>query len=200
MLVPPDTDAFNYVVRAWLKVKSDPELLATKVLEWLRTMEAHQQKKPAGIIQPNTKSYAMAMEGYAILAAHRVKSRTGDGHAELRYISALLNYMHELQKRGQPDVAPNTVAYNILISALARLSVSPHHKNAPLDAEEVLRHMVAVGKEIAPDQLSFTRVIQAWVNAKRETSAARAAFWLDTLWEMYEANGEVEELRPTIVI
>ncbi|KAI2512316.1 Pentatricopeptide repeat domain [Fragilaria crotonensis] len=200
MLVPPDTIAFNYVVRAWLKVKTDPELMTTKVMKWLRTMEAHQQKTPAGIIQPNTKSYAMAMEGYAILAAHRVKSGTGDGHAELRYISALLNYMHELQKRGQPNVAPNTVVYNILISTLARLSVSPHHKNAPLEAEEVLRHMVAVGEDIAPDQLSFTRVIHAWVNAKRETSAERAAYWLDTLWELYEANGEVEELRPTIGI
>lgn len=200
MKVPYDTQAFNYVIRAWLRVHTDPELMTTKVRELLRKMEALQQENPAGSVQPNTKSYCMGMQSFAKLALHRVKSRTGDGRAELKYVITLLNYMKDLQAQGQPDVVPNTVAYNILIAAYARLSGSPGHENAPLQAEEVLRHMVATGNEIAPDQLSFTNAIHAWVNAKRERSAERAAYWLDKLWQSYEANGEPERLRPGIGI
>lgn len=198
MTLQPDTKAFNYVMRAWSHIRQDPELMATKVMEWLHRIEALQQENPAGTIQPNTRSYAMGMECYAVLAGHRVRSGTGDGLQEMQQVEAILKYMHDLNKEGHRDVVPNTVAYNILISAYARLSESHHHQDAPLKAERVLRRMMAIGKDAAPDHLSFTKVIQAWSNAKRQTSGQRAAYWLDKLWELYEEKNHDERLHPKI--
>jgi hypothetical protein len=198
MTVTPDTTTFNYVIRAWLRVRTDPVLMNTKVKEWLMAMEAEQQKNPAGLIQPNTKSYTMGMESCSILAGHRVKTRTGDGLQELKQLDAILKYMHDLHSQDQPEVVPDTVVYNVLLSTYARLSEFPIHKDAPLKAEKVLRRMMASGKDIAPNHLSFGKVILAWSNVKRPTSGERAIYWLEKLWELYEEEGRPERLQPKV--
>lgn len=198
MPVSPDTKAYNFVIRAWSRVRQDPDLMVTKITDWLQRMEEQQQKQPSGPIRPNTQSYCMGMECFAVLAGHRAKVGPGDGSEEVEQVQRLLKYMQDLQKDGHTDAAPNTVAYNILISAYARLSLSRHHPTAPLKAEEVLRRMIAIGQDAEPDFLSFTKVIQAWSNAKKQTSGRRAAYWLDKLWDRFEEKGNDESLRPKI--
>jgi hypothetical protein len=196
--VVPDTQVYNYVIRAWSRVRQDPELMTVKVAEWLSKMEKVQQENPSGPVQPNTKSYAMMMDAYAVLAAYRARSGEKDaGLAEIEQVEAILKYLHELQQNGYPGVVPNTVVYNILLSAYARIS-SYNHPEAPLMAEQVLRRMTAIGKDSSPDYLSFSKVIVAWCNSNRQIAGKRAAYWLDKLWDLYEEEGRDERLRPKI--
>jgi hypothetical protein len=195
--VRPDTQAFNYVIRGWSRVRSDPELSAEKIMEWLTRMERLQQENPAGPIQPNTQSYSMGMECNALLAGHRAKHHQGGGLAELAQVETLLKYMHDLQRDGYPNVVPNTVSYNIVLSTYARLAACGH-EDAPLKAETILRRMMVIGKDAAPDYLSFTKIIIAWTNANGPTSGQRAGYWLDKLWELYEEKGHDQRLRPQI--
>eukprot|EP00547_Thalassionema_nitzschioides_P009758 CAMPEP_0194226636 /NCGR_PEP_ID=MMETSP0156-20130528/42258_1 /TAXON_ID=33649 /ORGANISM="Thalassionema nitzschioides, Strain L26-B" /LENGTH=573 /DNA_ID=CAMNT_0038959063 /DNA_START=151 /DNA_END=1872 /DNA_ORIENTATION=- len=197
MTVPPDTDAYNYVLRAWAKV-FDPVVSAGKVVHWLNKMEQAQQANPSGSVQPNTKSYTIAMQAYAVLAGYRAKSGKGEGLEEVEQIEALLRYMNELKKQGFQDIVPNTVAYNTLMSAYARLSRFPKHEDAPLKAEKVLRRMMSIGNDAQPDRLSFSKVILAWSNVQRPTSGHRADYWLGKLWELYEVTKKKDILRPTI--
>eukprot|EP00546_Thalassionema_frauenfeldii_P017010 CAMPEP_0178901710 /NCGR_PEP_ID=MMETSP0786-20121207/4187_1 /TAXON_ID=186022 /ORGANISM="Thalassionema frauenfeldii, Strain CCMP 1798" /LENGTH=572 /DNA_ID=CAMNT_0020572869 /DNA_START=60 /DNA_END=1775 /DNA_ORIENTATION=+ len=193
-MVSPNTNTYNYVLRKVL----NPELSLRKVVHWLSKMEQLQQENPSGCIQPNTKSYAIAMQAYAVFAVYRAKAGKGEGREELEQIEALLKYMQELKNDGFQEIEPNTVAYNILISAHARLSQFPQHQDAPLEAEKVLRRMMAIGNSVYPDHLSFSKVILAWSNSKRPTSGKRAAYWLSKLWELYEASNRNESLRPTV--
>ena len=196
MVVEPDTHAYNYVIRAWLRVRFDAELRAAKVMEWLRRMEAIQQQNPGGRVQPNTKSYTMGMECHLSLVSHRIRTRTGDGLSELESISAILSYMHTLQNQGRSDVTPNTIAYNIIITVYARLAKSSIHHDAPIQAEKVLRHMIDTGNDIAPDHLSYNKVILAWSNSLQKVAPQRALYWLNKLWESYQTSGFSEKLRP----
>lgn len=200
MTVPPDSTTFNYVIRAWLRVRTDPVLMNAKVMEWLMEMETQQQNNPSGLVQPNEKSYTMGMESYSLLASYRVKGKTGDGLHELRQVEAILKYMHDLHDQDQPDVVPSTIAYNVLLSTYARLALLPSHKDAPSKAEGVLKHMIETGKDIAPNQLSFSKVILAWSNAKLKKSGHRAVHWLNKLWELYEEEGQPARLQPHVGI
>jgi len=196
MTVPPDTIAYNYVLRAWSKV-SDPDVSSHEIFELLGKMEQMQQENPTGSIQPNTKSYAIAIHACAILAEYRAKKdRQNGGLAEVEHMEELLRYMHKLRADGFPDITPNTVVYNTLISVHARISV--YRADTPLKAEKVLRRMVALDNDSRPDHISFTKVILAWANAKRETSGRRAEYWLEKLWDYYETNDQREDLRPTV--
>ena len=102
--------------------------------------------------------------------------------------------MHDLEDFGSEDVSPNTVAYNTIIGAHARIS-NEHFPDAPLSAEKVLRrmldlHHVQGNVNIIPDERSYLHVIQAWARAKRLKSGDRAEFWLR---QMHKTNSEEDD-------
>jgi hypothetical protein len=200
MKVPPDTEAYNLVIRAWSKVLHDPELRVAKVADIFGKMEKLHQENPHGSVSPNSKTFAMVMECYSELAGFRISSKTGTGLNEAKHVIDLVKHTHELQLRGFDDVAPGTAIYNILISTWARLSGSIYHPNALAKAEEILKQMMDSSVESIPqpDQISFSKVIQAWTNSKSDQAGEKALYWLQELKKYYIESGKNESIKTSI--
>ena len=171
--VIPTTESFNYVIRAWTRCRDEPPV-AYHVMDILKQMTAYQRQDPDNSpVLPNTQSYTMTMDAFvaaAWLKANNCQRNgrlvdrqdpTKNGLEEIEMVEDILQYMHKLHDAGLEYVIPNTVSYNTLITAWARLS-GPLHPDAPLRAEKVLRKMIALKEEghpeVAPDHLSFTKV------------------------------------------
>jgi hypothetical protein len=170
--VIPNTESFNYVIRAWTRCRDEPPV-AYHVMDILKQMTAYQRQQPdTSPILPNTQSYTMTMNAFVTAAWLKVlkcqrnglehrQDPTKNGLEEIEMVEDILQYMHKLYDAGLDYVVPNTVTYNTLITAWARLS-GPLHPDGPLRAEKVLRKMIALKEgghpEVAPDHLSFTKV------------------------------------------
>jgi hypothetical protein len=211
--VIPNTESFNHVIRAFTRIRDDATV-AHQVMIILKQMTEYQRKDPENSpIKPNTKSYTMTLDAFAIAARSKAtnclrsgseedcQDPTKNGLQEIKTMQELLAYMHKLHESGGLDYAmPNTVTYNVLITAWARVS-GPLHPNAPLEAEKVLRKMISLREDVhfavAPDADSYTKVILAWTNLGRDTAGKRAQFWLNKLYEEYEMTND-DRLRPTV--
>lgn len=208
----PNTETFNYALRAWTRCRKSQHIVE-KTMKILQEMELLSKNHDA--IQPNIISYGLAMDALSSTAAQKAGQlnkqnvrntnfnpldSTMNGLDELSKMEELLEYIHKLHDNGVPNVAPNTVVYNMLLSAWARVSINPN-LDAPYQAEEVLRRMISLRNNkyanVAPDHHSYTRVIMAWANTKRANSGQRAEFFLKRLWEDYKASND-ETLRPKI--
>lgn len=169
----PNTESFNYVIRAWTRCRDEPPV-AYHVMDILKQMTAYQRQAPdISLVLPNTQSFTMTMDAFvtaACLKANNCQRKgsladrqdpTKNGREEIEMVEDILQYMHKLYDAGLDYVIPNTVSYNTLITAWARLS-GPLHPDAPLRAEKVLRKMIALKEgghpEVAPDHLSFAKV------------------------------------------
>lgn len=212
--VKPNTDSFNFTMRAWTRCRTSENVVAN-TMDLLRDMERLCRNHDD--IQPNILSYGIAMDALSTAAGNKARKfnqnkalpgiahRDGElvsstnGLDEVNQMEELLQYIHALHDNGVPNVAPNTVVYNMLISAWARVSSNPNLDDAPFKAEEVLRRMISLGERnyahVKPDHRSYEHVIMAWGNTKRSTSGKRAQFFLKKLWEAYGATND-ESLRP----
>ena len=118
--IVPDTDCFNYVIRAWTRCRSDTDI-AEKVMDILRTMELYQRTSFSGdqsvtSVSPNTLSYSMAIDAWSVVAGLKVQRslkaqrrkrwernsspsrldeqlRIEDGMVEIEKASQILQYM-----------------------------------------------------------------------------------------------------------
>ena len=90
ILVRPNTDTFNHVIRGWTRCKHERNV-NKKVLGILRLMEGYQRENPAAFLidrdapRPNTKSYSMTMD--ALITEAKLKAR--------RYC----NYQRQMRRR-----------------------------------------------------------------------------------------------------
>ena len=211
--VIPNTESFNYVLRAWTRCRGEPPV-AYHVMDILKQMAEYQRQDPENSpVFPNTQSYTMVMDAFAAAAglkATRCQQQgpsedrhdpTKNGLEEIEMVEDLLKYMHKLHEDGGLDyVMPNSVTYNVLISAWARLA-GPLHPSAPLQAEKVLRKMIALREdihpEVAPNHLSYTKVMLAWANLGKGNAGKRAQWWLKKLYDEYEVTND-ERLRPSL--
>jgi len=224
--VAPNTESFNYVIRAWTRCRQDIAM-AEKVMEMLRLMELYQRTGDGGDVKANTISYCMAIDAHGTVAGlkslqsfralqkkrNRHKSDGLDGGAitsddntadcaaeDLEKAASILAYMHDLADAGDIHVSPTTDAYNTYIGAYAR-TANEFNAKAPLAAEGVLRKMIAFRDEgllhIQPDQRSYIQVMRAWARARRSNSGERAEWWLRNMWTEYEET-ENEKVRPNV--
>ena len=109
-----------------------------------------------------------------------------DGYDKVLNTEAIVQYMHELQNTGVHAAAPDTVTYNTVIGAYARVA-NKVNKDAPLRAEKVLRDMIhfpITGKPlVAQDLMSYNQLISAWMKTKQPSSSDRSDWWLHRMWE-----------------
>lgn len=220
--VVPDTNSFNFVLRAWTRCRNDVSIVS-KVMDVLREMELYQrssQKPNQSAVKPNTLSYSLAMDAWAVVAGlkaqrnlrmkkgHVTRSESVDGpkehdfsngHDEIKKAEAILEYMHALQEAGA-DVVPNTISYNIILGGYARIS-NEINSDSPLRAERLLRRMMDFQNEenscIAPDQRSYSHVIRCWAKIKRQNSGERGEWWLRKMWQEFHDSGN-EDIRPNV--
>lgn len=211
--IVPNTESFNYVIRGWTRCRNEPSV-ASHVMDLLKQMTVYQRQDPHNSpVLPNTHSYTMVMDAFANAAGLKANycekhgsseeklDPSKNGTEEIEMVQDLLKYMHKLHETGGLDyVVPNTVTYNVLISGWARLS-GPMHPKAPLRAEQVLRKMIALREElhpeVAPDTLSYTKIILAWTNVGKDNAGKRAQWWLQKLCEEYEVAND-DRIRPTV--
>jgi hypothetical protein len=169
----------------------DPEKIAQKIMSLVRGMESKQRQHqieqsnnpysvPESQIQPNTRTYCMTMDMWGVVAGWKAqkgfknRQRTKhfqnnnnvlDGTNQIDKVEGILKYMHDLEKAGRENAAPNTVAYNLWIGAWAR-TAHPYNPEAPMRAERVLRRMMVLRDNqklfanniIAPDETSYNHV------------------------------------------
>mmetsp|Transcript_813 Transcript_813/g.1286 ORF Transcript_813/g.1286 Transcript_813/m.1286 type:complete len:822 (-) Transcript_813:1477-3942(-) len=224
-IAQPNTDSFNYVLRAITRSRSDVEL-TTKLMATLRLMESLQRESDNpdnAVVKPNTMTYCMAIDAFGISAYQKAFSsqkrkhfnenkvlpktasedddfiNEADPFKEIERAESILKYMHDLNSFGNVDVIPNNVAYNTIISAYSRIS-SEKYPDAPMQAESVLRRMIELSdKEIesavAPDTRSYNTVIRCWANAKQNKSGIRAEWWLRKMWQDCEMSGVVPDVN-----
>jgi hypothetical protein len=75
-----------------------------------------------------------------------------------------LEWMANIHETMSLDTRPNDISYNISINSWAR----SNHPDAPIRAENLLRHLAALGesgREIEPSEGAFTAVMNTWVNS-----------------------------------
>ena len=227
--IEPTTESFNYVLRSLTRCRTIQNIKMTEnVMEWLRYMELRQRTSISNHesfrAKPNTISYCIALDAFGVMAGIKAKQprrkikqkdnpevdlSNSDGldpYQEIQKAEDVLKYMHDLEDHGSEDVAPNTIAYNTIIGAHARIS-SEHFPDAPFRAEEVLRRMVKLhqvqgNSNVIPDERSYLHVIQAWSKAKRLKSGDRAEFWLRRMYESNTDEEDVDEatrIKPSVV-
>ena len=92
-------------------------------------------------------------------------------------------------------VAPNRRTYNSVLKAYAKSKLP----DAPKRAFSILNYMLQAGrKEIQPDVISFTTVLDVWAKSKEENKAAQAQAILHKMNEFYLQTGDAS-LRPNEV-
>ena len=111
-----------------------------------------------------------------------------DGYDKVGNAEEILQYMHELQNEEVHAAAPDTVNYNTVIGAYARV-FNNVNKYASLKEEIVLRDMIHLPNNrnplIAPDYRSYNHLISAWVKTKQPKPAERSDWWLRRMGEEY---------------
>ena len=117
--VRPNTDSFNFVLRAWSRCRSDP-FVAERVTGALKAMELY-QRDSEGHVQANTLSYSIAIDAWSIAAGikakeyFRMQNQTyqptdfSDGYDKVGNVEAIVQYMHELKNAGVHSASPYTV-------------------------------------------------------------------------------------------
>jgi pentatricopeptide repeat protein len=218
----PDTDSFNYVMRAWTRCRRATDI-ADRTMDALRALEDYQRRVDPNV-GPNTKSYGMVLDSLSCRAMQKVKAfahqnhqhanspspdsyRPGDatdtaenGLDEMEMMEGVLAHMLQHQQRQGSRVAmqATTFLYNTIITAWAHLSRV--HEHGPSAAERVLQLMTRYADEgktaVKPDALSYQLVMRAWNNSGLPHRAQRAAWWLSTQWQDYEFDGDLQR-RPT---
>eukprot|EP00980_Cylindrotheca_fusiformis_P009300 scaffold2042_cov123-Cylindrotheca_fusiformis.AAC.7 len=191
MVVVPNTETFNFVIRGWTRCKNLDLMAHTKVLEWIRLMEAYQRNDPQNSnIAPNTKSYAMAMDSLVTVAKLKAQANNHEtGLHEMEEAQAILSYMHDLYNAGVPGVVPNRVAYNILITgwaAMAKYQYHHHDNQAPFVAEEIMRKMITQKDngfvEVAPDRITYEKVRRIWLaNQNKNKTTKLVKYWCSAI-------------------
>jgi hypothetical protein len=204
--VAPNTDSFNYVIRAWTRCRRHSDV-ADRAMGALRLLEHYEQTVDANV-RPDHKSLVMIMDAIALRAKLKVKlcrSKKGNrgypdenGLNEIKILNDTIKYLREKGEAGERHMLPTTVAYNTLMSAWSHLSFI--HPNGPLEAERVLQHMIGLkdqgADEAAPDALSYSIVMRSWMNSNHPNRGQRVEWWLSKQWKDHAFEGS-DELIPT---
>ena len=147
--ISPDTDSFNFVIRAWTRCRHSPDI-AERAMDVLKMLEKY-QINVNGSVRSDSKSYAMVLDAISVKAKLKAKrcwknksardNPNANGLSEIELLENTLSFMRERARRDK-DLIPKTESYNMLISAWA--NVSSIHKHAPDEAEKVLRTMISL--------------------------------------------------------
>ncbi|KAL7578250.1 hypothetical protein ACA910_012669 [Epithemia clementina (nom. ined.)] len=203
--IAPNLDSFNFVIRGWTRCRQHPRIVE-KTAAVLKRLEQYNLDPD---VRPNIKSYVMLMDA---LNAHmkqkleNLSSKTSDnsdcnGMAEMNALELIIKELHQKELEGHTYLAPCTFTYNNLITGWAIMSTK--FQKAPFEAEKVVHKMCVLrnaGHDVAaPDAVSYSLVIRAWLNSSHHTRAPRAAWWLSKLWQDYNMTGD-DRLLPTTEI
>lgn len=199
--VPCTVDTFNFVIRAWTRCRSSPDVVE-RVMEILNLFEIYQRSVDSSVM-PNSRSYAMVLDAVAVkikVKVNKLRSNPNDhshsdpsenGLEEIKMIEGFL--------REPNDLYQNANCYNTLIQAWA--NAAPVHSDAPFQAEQVLQRLVTLqdgtSHEKRVDAVSYQLVMRTWLNSGKPNRGKRIRWWLKQLWKEYDFAGRPPELRPT---
>ena len=189
--IEPTTETFVYVLRAWTRCRKNKEM-PNQVMKWLLRMEQYARDNSNKRVKPNTMCYCMAMDAWSATAGQISKRQQYDNNTHhvkdaIEKVEGILQYMktiHQVQQQynnnNDDDVAhnvqPDTVAYNTLLSAYAKV-VHPIYKydmDIPYKAERIY-HEMKLNPNSMPDERTYLYMIQIYCKIKKYN---RADWWL----------------------
>ena len=177
LLVLNLTEGLLYRINCWSKSgDKSAAKRATKILSYL--------EDSCNLINPDEYSYTTTIDAWA-------KSTPRDPEAPHK-AEAILTRMEN-----NPDVTPNTIAYNSVLNCWAKSS----HPEAPRRAEALLRrmqyfHQTGINQNAKPDKISYNTVIMAWAKSDEKGSAQSAENLLNEMEKNYK-NGNVD-MKPSV--
>ena len=158
----PLASSFTTIINGYAKT-SQPEK-ALSVIEWMMSFQKTSTTKVDEIVAvppPNVNCFNGLLHAYALAGAKDAGFK----------VEQTLEWMESFGETMNLDTRPNNTSYNICINAWAR----SNHPDAPIRAENLLRHLVALGEsgsQIKPSEESFTAVMNTWVNSSSSTSSS----------------------------
>ena len=134
------------------------------------------QRCSEGRVEEKTLSYYISIDAWSISSGIKSKecfimqnqiyqpTEFSDGYGKVGNAESIVQYMHKLQNTGVRAAAPDTVGYNTVIGAYARVS-NKVNKDAPLKVEKLLRGMIHLRNNInpliMPEHISYNHLIIA---------------------------------------
>lgn len=168
----PNRYNYNSAINAWANSRKETSGIRAEAL--LKMMDGNSR------IKPDTISYNACIDAYA---------KNGDEEEAER----LLRTMEESHDSAFNLLCkPNRKSYNSVINAYAKSS----KKNAPLDAESILRRMNDAG--LRPDSFTFATLMNAWGRSMEFGKAERVLQLYREMLQLYEEG--ITELRPNVVV
>jgi hypothetical protein len=205
----PDTETFNLLLRGWTRCRKSMDI-ADRTMDAFALFEKYQLSVDP-MVQPNEKSYSMAMDSICVrakLKVNQIRSPLGracrnnpalNGVQEIQLLTNMIKVLHEKLKEGDTCLRPTTVTYNILLSCWANSAFIMEH--APAEAEKILREMTLFKEQgidgIEPDHKSYLMVMRAWANSNKPNRGHRTTWLLSKQWSDFHFTGNVQ-LRPTV--
>ena len=205
----PDIETFNLLLRGWTRCRKSMDI-ADRTMDALALLEKYQLSVDPSV-QPNEKSYSMAMDSISVrakLKVKRIRSPAGKAHRnnpaengvqEIQLLTNMIDLLHDKLKAGDKNLRPTTVAYNILLSCWANSAFILEH--GPAEAERILRQMTLFKEQgiegIEPDHTSYLMVMRAWANSDKPNRGHRTTWLLSKQWSDFHFTGN-EQLRPTV--
>lgn len=205
----PNTETFNLLLRGWTRCRKSMDI-ADRTMDAFALFEKYQLSVDP-MVQPNEKSYSMAMDSICVrakLKVNHIRSPLGkacrnnpslNGLQEIQLLTNMIKVLHEKLKAGDQCIRPTTVTYNILLSCWANSAFIMEH--APAEAERILREMTLFKEQgidgIEPDHKSYLMVMRAWANSDKPNRGHRTTWLLSKQWSDFHFTGN-EQLRPTV--
>jgi len=169
--VQPNTESFNYVLRAITRCKSDPEI-ATKVMDTLRVMELFQRNADDpdnSVIKPNTMTYCMAIDAFGITALQKAKQ-----------VSSL-----RIKKGNKKDVYYRSIDdENSLDVQESQYSIeNPYHHIEK--ARSILKYMHDLNdfgnKDVVPNNVAYNTIISAYAKIANNEAYTDAPLYAESV-------------------
>lgn len=207
--MPPNAESFNYVIRGWTRCRKSKDI-TNRTMDALSLMEQYQSSVDPSV-RPDSKTYGMTMDAISVRAklkaqqCHRPGGRvflndpSQNGLEEIQLLTNMISFFHEKRKAGDTFIAPNTFAYNILLSCWA--NIASLHDHAPSVAENILRQMTSFKEQgvygVGPDSTSYLMVMRVWANSSKPNRGQRVVWLLSKQWNEFNFVGDTS-LRPTV--
>mmetsp|Transcript_6082 Transcript_6082/g.15127 ORF Transcript_6082/g.15127 Transcript_6082/m.15127 type:complete len:773 (-) Transcript_6082:127-2445(-) len=198
--VAPDTVVFNAAIHAWAS-SNDPRAgkRAADLLEQMKVLSTKYDT------MPDLKTYNTVISAWA-----HSGDKNGAPQTE-RLVQEMQNIQNKRNKNtsGTNDddddddddetndslVVADTVTYNSLLLAWSRSPLP----GAAERIEKILEYMIKSGnKDIAPDTVSFSTVMDCVAKSKEPNKARRTRALLDRLEQLYKESGR-RDLRSTTI-
>ena len=154
MKTKPDIDTCNILIDAFC-IQNKPEN-AHRILDQLEKSSMEKKTDHKEILRPNSFSYNSIISAY---------SHKGEAARAISIIRRMEKQYHD----GNPDVYPDTISYNVVLSSYLKGKQS---LDSAIKAQRLLTYLENQSNNdkdaVKPDIISYTTVMKCWIQSKHK--------------------------------